>query len=305
MLPADRSIYGNQAAPAEPQRNKSHSLLSLSRGAPWHSLLAPPPTGHAATCQGMPGSCSSHPQRHGSCTWPGNPWLLPGNGERAGCCLTRRKASQNSRSERMQEFRRHLTSLPPSSTGFGCAGRSSQPQAPQQTLCRAPPDATILVETDFMGATFLFLLSSSRKKNQLPNQSSEKEETSAKELLSSPGLRHTKQLTGHTKQGPCKIQPCSQEMPKLKECPCSSGMAVLPTEGTSLHREVFWEHRTAPSVPRSPPPSPASQGWSHGQAEAGHLKPAEHGDQRKREFIQLFLWGGQAEFPSAGEKVPD
>lgn len=140
----------------------------------------------------------------------------------------------------MWEFKRHLLSLPPSSTGFGCAGRTPHPQAPQQTLCQAPLMPLFCGNRDFTGAMLLFLLSSSRKKNQLPNQSSEKEETSAKELLSSPGPRHTKQLTGHTKRGPCKTKPRSQEMPKLKECPCSSSMAALPTEGTSLHWEVFW-----------------------------------------------------------------
>lgn len=35
------------------------------------------------------------------------------------------------------------------------------------------------------------------------------------------------------------------------------------------------------------------------------FKPAEHGDQREREFIPLFPWPGQAEFPSAREKIPD
>lgn len=58
-----------------------------------------------------------------------------------------------------------------------------------------------------MGAIFLFLLSNSRKKNQLPNQSPEKEETSAKELLSSPGPRHTKQLTDTQSQVHAKLRP--------------------------------------------------------------------------------------------------
>lgn len=147
---ADRSVYGNQAARAVPERNKAIPFSPV-QGSTRHSLLDPPP-GHAATCQGMPPSCSSRPQSHGSCTWPApsgsaSPWPLPGNGRRAGCCLTRRKASQNSRSEGMREFKRHLPSLPPSSMGFGCAGRTPHPQAPQQTLCRPPPDATVLVET--------------------------------------------------------------------------------------------------------------------------------------------------------------
>lgn len=253
----------------------------------------------------MPRSCSSRPQSHGSCTWPApsgsaSPWPLPGNGRQAGCCLTRRKASQNSHSEGMQEFQRHLPSLPPSSTGFG----SSSTNTAANPVPGTPQCHCFGGNRDFTGATFLFLLSSSREKNQFPNQSSEKEETSAKELLSSPGPRHTKQLTGHTKRGPCTTQPCSQEMPKLKECPCSSSMGSASNRGNSFTVGSVLEHRTAPSVPRSPSPSPASQGWSCGHAEPGRLKPAEHGDQREREFVQLFLWAGQAEFPSTGEKHP-
>lgn len=149
---ADRSLRVRKPSSSSCTRaEQSHSLLSLSRGAPGIPCWTRPP-GHAATCQGMPRSCSSRPQSHGSCTWPApsgsaSPWPLPGNGRRAGCCLTRRKASQNSRSEGMREFKRHLPSLPPSSMGFGCAGRTPHPQAPQQALCRAPPDATVLVET--------------------------------------------------------------------------------------------------------------------------------------------------------------
>lgn len=162
------------------QRNKAipFSLLQGSTAA------FPAGTASRRACSHVPGHATLmqlSPQSHESCMWGQPPLGLPAssgstgplwvcqpplglpapshfpgkNGERAGCCLTRRKASQNSCSERMQEFKRQLP--------------------PQQTLCRAPHCCG--GNRDFMGAMFLFLLSSSRKKNQLPNQSSEKEET--------------------------------------------------------------------------------------------------------------------------------
>lgn len=216
-------------------REQSHSLLPLPRGAPQRSLLAPPPARHAATCQGMPRSCSSRPQSHGSRTWPapsgpGSPCPLSGHGSKLDAALP---GLRQVRTHVLKGCRNSSAICPPFLLPARDLDVLGEPLI--HRLRGKPCNRYSLMplfggNRDFMGAMFLILLSSSRKKNQLPNQSSEKEEISAKELLSSPGPRHTKQLSGHTKRGPCKTEPCSQEMPKLK------GLSLLFQHGSASNR---------------------------------------------------------------------
>lgn len=151
------------------QRNKAipFSLLQGSTAA------FPAGTASRRACSHVPGHATLmqlSPQSHGSCMWGQPPLGLPAssgstgplwvcqpplglpapshfpgkNGERAGCCLTRRKASQNSCSERMQEFKRQLPPLPPSSTDLDVLGEALIHRLRSKPCAEHP---TVVVET--------------------------------------------------------------------------------------------------------------------------------------------------------------
>jgi len=183
---------------------------------------------------------------------------------------------------------------------------SPQPAGKRTQSCPGCPLVLSLHHTDVMGAE-LFLLRSSIQRNRHLNYV--KEEISAKELLSSPVLWHGKQLNQHRKQGSCKN--CSQEMPKLKDCPCSWGTAVLMMEATasarlwnlsSLALQLSCKLRSAPGVTRCPLPYPPEGGGDG----AWQQVTFSLWNTVMRELIPLnSIWTGQAESPRALESPPD